>query len=95
MAEDMKSELNLKREGEQFVLTDVSTYTKEGILHLYDTFKATLDLKEEQARRVHNQQMQIQEETQITKNRFNQIKKFMEAEGIEIPEDAVEDPKQE
>ena len=83
----MKSELNLEREGDSFILTDKSTYTKEGLLNLYDTFKATLDLKEMQQKQVHAQSQQIQDEVLITKTRFNQIKKYLEQEGIEIPKE--------
>ena len=89
----MDSELNIKKENDGYILTDVVNFDKKGIIGLYNTFNTTRDIKEQQLSQLSSQIKTVSEELELTNRRFDKLKKFMEAEGIIVPEKEVEETK--
>ena len=87
----MESDLKFSVEDGKHILTDVSSYTDEGLKGLHNTFSATLELKKKQIEQLSKQLTQVSEELDITTKRFKQLEDHMISSGVEIPKEEQND----
>lgn len=87
----MKSNLNFSKEGDKIILRDESVYeTLEDVQQLYNTFKAMKLNADSQKERTEQTLERINQELEVLASRFNQVKEFLAAEGINVADDEVE-----
>ena len=83
----MKVDLEFERKGDKFILTDKSVYSEKDLIGLYNTFKMGVELKKEQLKKLEEQRKMVYDEFLIMGNRYNQLKKYLKKEKIEIPKE--------